>query len=415
MLKNYLKTTWKVLLRNKLFTFINLFGISFTLLILIILTSLLDHTLGPVEPENRLDRILSVVNAEFTGKKGESRRGNELSHYFFTQYVKTLRTPETVSISSFRQYREVYEKGKKQSLALKYADAEFWDIMDFTFLDGKSFNSDDVDNVAHVAVINEATREKFFDGSSAVGKFLEIENTTFRVVGVVQNVSFLRILTFADMWIPYTHSKENFMKPTLITKVNNWHARILVREKSDIPLLKQEFKVALQKMDFPEGRFNSVKTGTDTFLEDFSRHLFRQEESDSRPLLFALFMVMILFMILPAINLININMSRIMERSTEIGVRKAFGASVAALVGQFVIENIILALIGGAMSLCLGWLVLMQINHSGLIPYVALSINYRVFIYSFLISVFFGLFSGVYPALRMSRMHPVQALRGGTL
>ena len=55
-------------------------------------------------------------------------------------------------------------------------------------------------------------------------------------------------------------------------------------------------------------------------------------------------------MLLPTVNLININVSRIMERASEIGVRKAFGASSRTLVGQFIVENLILTLVGGAVG-----------------------------------------------------------------
>jgi putative ABC transport system permease protein len=117
-------------------------------------------------------------------------------------------------------------------------------------------------------------------------------------------------------------------------------------------------------------------------------------------------------MSLPAINLVNINLSRILERSGEIGVRKAFGASRSALVGQFVIENVLLCLVGGAIGLVLSWAVLSAIGAGGLIPYAKFTLNPRIFASGLLLATFFGVLSGVYPAWRMSRMHPVQALRG---
>ena len=101
-----------------------------------------------------------------------------------------------------------------------------------------------------------------------------------------------------------------------------------------------------------------------------------------------------------------------MERSSEIGVRKAFGASSLTLVGQFVIENIIITLIGGVVALILAIGILQIINSSSLIPYVNFSLNYRIFFNSLAICLFFGLFSGVYPAFKMSRLQPVDALRG---
>jgi putative ABC transport system permease protein len=120
---------------------------------------------------------------------------------------------------------------------------------------------------------------------------------------------------------------------------------------------------------------------------------------------------MILFMLLPTVNLININLSRILERSSEIGVRKAFGASSRTLIGQFVAENILLTLIGGLIGFVTSFLVLQVITRSGLIQYAQFHVNYRIFLYGLLTALFFGVFSGVYPAYRMSRLHPVEALR----
>jgi putative ABC transport system permease protein len=120
----------------------------------------------------------------------------------------------------------------------------------------------------------------------------------------------------------------------------------------------------------------------------------------------------LMFMALPAINLVNLNVSRIMERASEIGVRKAFGASSRTLVVQFVVENLALTIIGGLVGFMLAGFVLSSINQSGLIPYAELTLNTRIFVWGIALAVVFGLLSGVYPAWRMSRVHPVVALKG---
>ena len=125
------------------------------------------------------------------------------------------------------------------------------------------------------------------------------------------------------------------------------------------------------------------------------------------------FVLMFLFMLLPTINLVNINVSRIRERASEIGIRKSFGASSMTLVGQFIVENIIITFIGGIISLILAIIVLSMINGSGFIPHVQLGLNFRIFTISFFVMMFFGLLSGVYPAFKMSRLKPVDALKGG--
>src|SRR6185436_9662511 len=101
----------------------------------------------------------------------------------------------------------------------------------------------------------------------------------------------------------------------------------------------------------------------------------------------------VLFMLLPAINLVNLNLSRILERSGEIGVRKAFGASGSTLVGQFVVESLVLSLFGGALGFLLSGLVLAALNASGAIPYAQLTLNLRVFLWGVAFSAVFGLLS----------------------
>ena len=123
-------------------------------------------------------------------------------------------------------------------------------------------------------------------------------------------------------------------------------------------------------------------------------------------IVFALFI-----MLLPTLNLININLSRIMERSSEIGVRKAFGASSRTLVYQFIVENIILTVFGALIGLLLSFIILTVVNNSDLIANLHLTINLTVLFYSLLACLVFGLLSGVYPAWRMSRLHVVTALK----
>ncbi len=120
-------------------------------------------------------------------------------------------------------------------------------------------------------------------------------------------------------------------------------------------------------------------------------------------------------MLLPAVNLVNLNTSRIMERASEIGVRKAFGASSRTLVGQFVVENLVLTLVGAARRVPRRRAAAPGHQRQRDDPVRAaaaelphLRLGRRCW------RVAFGLLSGVYPAWRMSRLHPVQALKGAS-
>jgi putative ABC transport system permease protein len=100
-----------------------------------------------------------------------------------------------------------------------------------------------------------------------------------------------------------------------------------------------------------------------------------------------------------------------MERSSEIGIRKAFGAPIRTLLWQFIIENIFITFIGGAVALAFTLTIIYLINSSGWIAHADLTINLSVFAVSVFLCLLFGLLSGVLPALRMSKLSIIEALK----
>ncbi len=114
---------------------------------------------------------------------------------------------------------------------------------------------------------------------------------------------------------------------------------------------------------------------------------------------------------MPAINLVNVNVSRIMESASEIGVRKAFGAPSKTLLWQFIVENIFITFIGGIFALILSFLTIKFINSSGWIAYADLTINFTVFAVSVLVALFLVFYRAYLPAFRMSKLKIVDALK----
>jgi putative ABC transport system permease protein len=411
MIKNYLKVALKVLARRKFFTFISLFGICVTLLVLMVVSAIVDHSFAPHSPETRSDRTLGIYTLSMKGP--ENDQTSPPGYGFLDRYARRLAAlpeVERFSIVSSRQTVATYLGGQKIESVLRRVDGEFWRILDFEFLEGGPFAPEAEKNAQFVAVINEATRRRFFGGQPALGRTIEVDGQRFRVVGVVSDVPALRNNSFADVWVPISTTKSGSYKEQWMS---GFQALILARSRADLPAIKAEFQAILREAErhLPDPKnYQTLTSGADTLFEGAVRSAMKDVPA-SRVKAGA-FLLMVLFMLLPSLNLVNINLSRILDRASEIGVRKAFGASSRALVGQFVVENLVLTFIGAMAALVLAGLVLGALNASGLLPYARLTLNYRIFFSGLAMALFFGVLSAIYPAWRMSKLHPVQALRG---
>ncbi len=408
MIKNYVKIAFKVFARRKFFTFISLFAISLTLLVLMVAWAGLDHTFSSLPPEARQDRTLLIEHAKMYGPQ-DANIGHP-GYKLLDTYMRNLPGVEMTSIFAVQTIVSMYSAGIDLKPYLKRTDGEFWRILDFTFLEGGPFTADDEKNANFVAVINKATREKLFGDRPAVGQTIEVDRQRFRVVGVVANVPIYRSVPFSDIWVPNSTNPDPDYRSA---PFSGFSGMVLASSGSDFDRIKEEFALRMKKVEMPSSRYTTMECEPGTQFDEVARDLLGNSGGHERAeLRAAIILAAILFMMLPTVNLININISRIMERASEIGVRKSFGASSMLLVGQFLVENIILTAIGGVIGFLLSTLILSTLSRSGLIQYADFHLNIRIFLYGLATILFFGVLSGVYPAWKMARMHPVDALKG---
>jgi putative ABC transport system permease protein len=364
---------------------------------------------APYPPEVRQNRTLGIYRAEMTG--GRAQWHSNAGYKLLDRYARDLPGVERLAITGNPEEVYSYQGGSRVKLFIRRSDAEYWRVLDFQFLEGGPFTDQDVANGSLVAVINASTRDRFFGGPPAVGKTIEADAQHFRVIGVVPDLPILRQVSFAELYVPVTTAKTDAYRDQLL---GGFTGLLLARSPADFPAIKAEFASRLPRIPLPNKRWEKLTTEAWTLFEYAAEMLVPGVPGVPKPALMwaAIAGMMFLFALLPAVNLVNLNMSRIMERASEIGVRKAFGASSRTLVGQFIVENVVLALVGGVLGFAGSAAVLDAVNRSGLVPYARFTMNYRIFLCGFGLAVVFGVLSGVYPAWRMSRLHPVQALKG---
>ena len=407
MLKNYFKIAIAVLRRRKFFTFISLFGISFTLTILLVLTAFIDKVISNTYPDRKRDRSLYINNVDEKGKNDMS--SSSPSYYFLKHFAGSLKTPVEQTIFSRYSGTNTYINNKKIAVNYKYTDENYWDILEYDFIEGKPYTQKQIDDADHVAVISEDMKNEYFgdDVPSVVGKYIEADNVKYRVTGVVKNIPITTYMLYSDIYLPYTVSKTDYKgKGYLGSSISI----LLARSAADLPKIKQEYEEVVRRIPMESKNFTKLYSHAETYMASYVNT--GNEDTPGVPLVLTVISVFVfLFLLLPTLNLVNINITRIMERSSEIGVRKAFGASSKTLVYQFIVENIILTLLGGIIGVVLTFIILQFLNSLNLIANLELTINFTVLFFGLLTCIFFGLLSGVYPAWRMSRLNVVTALK----
>lgn len=415
MLRHYLRTALAVYARRKFFTFVSLFGTSFTLVVLMVAAAAIDAELGAYPPETRADRTLLVSYARLQRRNDpHSSSSNNLGYELIERYLRPMTTPERIGVLSDGWGTVAYAGADQVALTRRYLDGACWEILQFDFLEGRPFTAQEDAEGAPLAVINKATRERLFGTAPAVDRTIQTALGDFRVVGVVRNVSDARPV-YADLWLPLGTVAWSREGPAGL--VNNLEVLLLARSPADISMVKAEFQARIAQVDLSGAApYEELVTFADTPLERLARSVHGYSSGESAAavvrLVVTVCLAALLFMLLPALNLVNLNLSRILERGSEIGVRRAFGAPRRSLVWQFLVENVLLTLAGGVLGALLSVLVLHTFSWWGWAKFLEFHFSLRVFLCGLGGTLAFGLLSGAYPAWRMARLHPVAALRG---
>ncbi len=439
MLINYFKLALKVLNRRKFFTFISLFGISLTLMILMIIAAFLDNELGahaPVSNIHQLAFIKSVIKSKVqldttytydttyvnqtmvldstvsTRERRPSVSQSSASFHLLDTYFRDLSHVENYTFYAAIATFDVFVGNKKLPLSGIYTDHQYWQVFDFTFLEGGPYLKASIENQEQVVVISEETRRSYFGSDEeVVGKNIKLETKNYKIVGVVKNVNNSRSFVRSDVYLPYTHARSVLLTDKDV--LGSFEGAFLAEKKSHLESIKSEIVSKALRIQLPTNDYNLVEVEPNTYTEGYAQNIHYHEDASKSEwyALLTLGGLLGLFILLPTLNLINVNVTRILERSSEIGVRKSFGATEGNLLFQFVFENIILTFLGGILGFFLAYFMIDLINDTNALFEIKLSFKTSTFFYSFFICLLFGIVSGLIPAWRMSKLNIVTALK----
>ncbi|MFA6482919.1 MAG: FtsX-like permease family protein [Bacteroidales bacterium] len=424
MLKNYLKTFWKVARQNKLFTFLSLFGISLTIMFVMIFSMTVNKVVKGAGPERDLRNI--VVASRFkirTPNKAENHVFSSIPRNICEDYLKKIKSADLTTMYNGGE-REFMINGKHYSKGAMATDADFWKVFDFKFLEGHAYTTEDVINSRNLAVITESMKEIFFGNEkNVVGKPLKLPNNFYSVVGVVEDPSPTSQILGSGLFYPYTMNVERPCPDCFAPAyMGSYDMAFKTNDRSKLPVIRKEVQGIIKRIDTADPKFVLFLRGPNTQWQDLFAAFDPEEDTGPWALLRKYLLWGFGFILLPAVNLMALNFARIRERGEEIAVRKSFGASSAVLKGQFIFENLVLTIAGGMIGILLSFLVVALLDNTLNIPVKAgttvpmsFSFDFLVFGIALGVCLLFGLLSGVLPAIRMSRMKPVKYLKGGEL
>jgi len=282
---------------------------------------------------------------------------------------------------------------------LNGTEPQYFEIRSWPFQEGTSFTQDDVTMAANVAVIGETVRKNLFGATDPVGQTLRVNNLPFRVIGVLAPKGTSAVGDDQDdiLLVPLT---------TLQKKVTGqpWLRWIMVSAVSrEASYAAQEQITALLRDR------HRIRPGSDN---DFSvRNLADMADvadEAGRVMTLLLASIASVSLIVGGIGIMNIMLVSVTERTREIGVRMAIGATEGNVQQQFLVEAVVLSLMGGTMGILFGlgasFLITKTLGWPVLISPV-------VIVIAVLFSMAVGVFFGFYPARKAAQLDPIEALR----
>lgn len=421
MIKNYFKTALRNLWRNKLYTILNVAGLTFGISCFLLIGLYLFDELTFDNQHTKADRIYRIiehktVNGEETTVAAASYNVAEESRKKIAEVENTTRMVRTGRANLINPENPVNFQEN-----VTVVDENFLKIFDFPMLAGDRNRALSEPNCI---VITENLALRLFNQTNVLGKMLEFsfQKEPLKITGILQNhksnssfdfnnlISFNYDLDFARQLSANDWLSNNFSVYTLLRPNSNAESvagkfKKLVEDNYKIPA-GTKFYFELQPLK--DIHLKSEK------IVDGARNTNVEAMPQGSPLYIKIFSFVALFiLVIAGINYMNLTTARASSRLKEIGVRKTIGAFKSHLVKQFLFESVLVSFVSFILaSIVVNLFIPVFNNFTNKQVSLGFSTDARIWMYSIAFVIFTGLLSGSYPALLLSRFKPVLLLKG---
>jgi len=384
-IKNTLKMAFKSILSNKMRTFLTMLGIIIGVFSVIVMVSIGQGATAQVtESVQGMGSNLLTLNIRDRSTKFDKDNLEDIEKLIGID----LASPN-VSLNGTVKYG----LDSQESMAISGVDEDYKEIQGQTVEFGRFISPIDVDYRNKVAVIGYETWENLFAGLNPLQEEISINGEKYKVVGVLSEKESTLMGSSNDIVIiPYTTAMRQFRTNTINTLTIQGEGPELV-------------DTALGNLE---------KYLLEIYEDEDSYNIFNQEELLSTldeitgTLTLMLAGIAGISLLVGGIGIMNIMLVTVSERTREIGIRKAIGARRSNILAQFLIESSVISSVGGIVGIILGMFVNKILSTSLGISTV---VNIQVILIAFGFSLIVGIFFGIYPANKASKLKPVDALR----
>ena len=411
MLKNYFVTTIRYLLRQKVFTFINIAGLALGMALSILIYIWVTHELSYNTFNSKYERIYRLIQTQHYAS------GPLTTVCMPGPIAKDIRDEIPEIKNSFMFYT--------MSMTVKYednvftedvqlADAELFQIFDFEFIKGHPEN---VFNELKSVVITDKMAEKLFEDEDPIGKIITMNNDlNFKVTGVIKETPRNSSFRF-DICFPFENIKD--MGYTIDRYGwNSYYVYVELGENIDYKEVNQKIEKFLEEKSKKQNQADgdeNYDSDIDLFLFPLEKmHLYSYSEDRGAIQFVYIFSAIAIFIILIAcINFMNLATARSAKRAKEISIRKSVGADRPNLIAQFLGESLIISCCAMLVAIVLVVVLLPWFNMLVEKELIFDFTNIRLWFLMVGITVFVGILAGSYPAFYLSAFNPVKAMRNG--
>ena len=421
MFKTYFKTSWRFLLNNKTFSFINVFGLALGTLCCIYILVYVQDQYSYDKHHADVNRIYRLDKKE-TGPDGTYHlaiSGGFMAPAMKRDFPEIEQFTRVVPFIGIDKHLLKYKNSSVYETNPFYVDSTFFDVFTYHFVAGNRHAL----KKPYTVVLLKSTAEKLFGSTDPMGKTITMDNaqgpTNFTVTGVVDE-SLGKSHLHANLFITMNsgNNGEYTMHNQSWTNNNYIASYIKLRPNTNVALLEKKFPAFVDKYGGKELKEAGLKV--DLYLQSLaSIHTTTGLENAGigKPVspwfLGILSLIAALIQIIACINFMNLSTARASKRAKEVGVRKVIGAGRADLVKQYLGESFLLSLIGIFIALPLLVVLLPYLNQ---ITQSDINLSFfkemRVWIILASLVVITGIIAGSYPAFYLSAFRVVKVIKG---